>query len=74
MNAIIPTPATLLEAVGQLHLPPAADQHLQQLMDRNTEGQLSPAEVQELSGLAELSEKLSLVRAQALLLLGRKPQ
>lgn len=74
MTAFIPAPTTWIEAVGQLRLPPAADQHLQELMDRNTEGQLSPSETAELAALAELSENLSLVRGEALLLLGRKPQ
>lgn len=43
-------------------------------MDRNTEGFLTESERAELETLVELSEQLSLVRAQALQLLGRKPQ
>jgi hypothetical protein len=43
-------------------------------MDRNTEGLLTESERAELETLAELGEQLSLVRAQALQLLGRKPQ
>lgn len=74
MNAFIPAPTTWIESVGQLRLPPLTDQHLQSLMDRNTEGQLTPGETAELAALAELSERLSLVRAEALMLLGRKPQ
>jgi hypothetical protein len=42
-------------------------------MDRNNNGQLSPEEKTELEALAELSETISLVRAKALLILGRKP-
>lgn len=42
-------------------------------MDRNTEGLLQPAEKEELSALAALSEEISLLRAQALQLLGRHP-
>jgi hypothetical protein len=55
-------------------LPEQADRHLQQLMDRNNEGLLTDQERKELAALAELSEHLSLVRAEALHLLGRKPQ
>jgi hypothetical protein len=42
-------------------------------MDRNNEGELSPPEREELEALVELSERLSLVRAEALQLLGRGP-
>ena len=42
-------------------------------MDRNNDGRLSPAEREELEALAELSEKLSLLRAKVLVCLGRKP-
>jgi hypothetical protein len=63
-----------IEFVSELRLPPRANERLQQLMDRNTEGLLAEAERAELETLAELSEQLSLVRAQALQLLGRKPQ
>jgi hypothetical protein len=74
MNPFITAPTAWVEAVGQLCLPPAADQHMQRLMDRNTDGHLSQAEAAELAALVELSENLSLVRAEALQLLGRKPQ
>ncbi len=43
-------------------------------MDRNTEGDLTSPEREELESLVELSERLSLVRAEALQLLGREPQ
>ena len=46
---------------------------LQDLMDRNNEGKLTDQERADLAALAELSEQLSLVRAEALHLLGRKP-
>lgn len=42
-------------------------------MDRNTDGGLTAAEREELEALVELSETLSLVRAQALDVLGRQP-
>ncbi len=43
-------------------------------MDRNSNGQLGEAERAELESLAEMSERLSLVRAEAFHLLGRAPQ
>jgi hypothetical protein len=43
-------------------------------MDRNTEGELTTPEAEELEALVELSERLSLVRAEALQLLGREPR
>jgi len=74
MSSIIPAPAEWVATVGDLRLPTKADERLQQLMDRNNEGALSAAERGELEALAELSERLSLVRAEALQLLGRGPQ
>ena len=74
MAITIPAPAEWVEAVGDLRLPSKADVRLQQLMDRNNEGQLSTAERDELEALVELSERLSLVRAEALQLLGRGPR
>jgi hypothetical protein len=43
-------------------------------MSRNTEGRLSPEEKEELEVLVELSESFSMVRVQALQLLGRRPE
>jgi hypothetical protein len=63
-----------IETVSNLRLPPAADRRLQELMDRNNEGSLTEAERVYLEELVELSETLSLVRAEALSLLGCKPQ
>jgi hypothetical protein len=64
----------MVEAVASLRFPPRADRRLQRLMDRNTQGLLSSEEKEELETLVELSESLSLVRAQALRLLGRQPE
>ena len=47
-----------------------ADKRLQTLMDRNNSGQLTPDEREEFQALADLSETISLVRADALHLLG----
>jgi hypothetical protein len=71
MNATIDAPLEWVQTVGQLRLPAKTDARLQELMDRNNEGALSPAERAELDSLVELSEQLSLVRAEALHLLGR---
>ncbi len=73
MSAVVEAPVDLIEAVAGLRFPESADRMLQQLMDRNNEGKLNSEEVTKLEALAELSETLSLVRAQALHLLGRKP-
>ena len=74
MGATVSVPVEWIEFVSDLRLPPRANERLQQLMDRNTEGLLTESERAELDTLVELSEQLSLVRAQALHLLGRKPQ
>lgn len=66
-------PHELADAVAALRLTPKADQRLQELMNRNTNGLLTDREREELETLAEMSENISLVRAKALLFLGRKP-
>jgi hypothetical protein len=71
--AVIPAPSDWVEAVSRLKLPPRADRRLQELMDRNNEGRLTEAERADLETLVEMSEELSLIRAEALRLLGRKP-
>jgi len=43
-------------------------------MDRNNEGLLQGSETAELEALVELSEQISLVRAEALQILGKQPQ
>ena len=73
MSAVIQAPREMVEAVAALRLPPTADQRLQKLMDRNTYGVLTPDEREELEALVDWSASISLVRADALLLLGRKP-
>ena len=73
MGATVAAPVEWVESVSDLRLPSRANERLQQLMDRNTEGLLTEAERAEFEALVELSEQLSLVRAQALYLLGRTP-
>jgi hypothetical protein len=67
----IEAPLELVTSVADLRFPPKIDAQLQSLMDRNTEGQLSEPEREELEALVELSETISLLRVQALLCLRR---
>jgi len=73
MGVEISMPSDFVESPCQLRLPVRTDDRLQVLMDRNTEGQLTPEERNELESLADLSETLSLIRARALSSLGRRP-
>jgi hypothetical protein len=74
MSAVIETPVEMVEAVADLHLPPKTNRRLQDLMDRNTNGALTPDEREQLEALVELSETIAIVRSQALHLLKRSPQ
>jgi hypothetical protein len=74
VSAIIEAPADWVETVSSLRLPARADRRLQHLMDRNTEGALTVDERTEMETLVDVSEELSLVRAEALRLLGRRPE
>ena len=73
MNSTIAAPIDWIEAVGNLRFPLKADHRLQELMDRNNEGLLQESEREELEALVELSERLSLVRGEALQILGKQP-
>jgi hypothetical protein len=73
VNSTIAAPIEWVEAVGNLHFPSKADRRLQELMDRNNDGLLKNSERKELETLVELSEKLSLVRGEALHILGKQP-
>jgi hypothetical protein len=74
MGAVVEAPREMVEAVAALRLPPTTDRRLRILMDRNTDGLLTAEEREELQAMAELSERISLIRAEALHLLGRSPQ
>jgi hypothetical protein len=74
VNSTIAAPVDWIETVGNLRFPLKADHHLQELMDRNNEGLLQASETAELEALVELSEQISLVRAEALQILGKQPQ
>ena len=73
MNSTIAAPINWIESVGNLRFPSKADHRLQELMGRNNEGHLQNSEREELEAWVELSEQLSLVRAEALQILGKKP-
>ncbi len=70
--ATLPAPRSWVKSVSELRLPAEADRRLTELMDRNTEGKLSASDREELSSLVEVSEMLSLVRTDALILLNRR--
>jgi predicted house-cleaning noncanonical NTP pyrophosphatase (MazG superfamily) len=67
----IATPIALVTSVAEFRFSPKLNAKLQELMDRNTEGQLSEAEQEELAALVELSETIALLRGEALRVLGR---
>ena len=71
---VVSAPTDWVEFVSELRLPPRTDRRLQELMDRNNEGELEESERAELESLVEVSETLSLARAKALELLGRTPR
>jgi hypothetical protein len=73
MSAVVQAPLEMVEAVASLRLPGRTDRRLQDLMDRNNEGRLTATEREDLEALVELRETISLIRAKALHLLGRKP-
>jgi hypothetical protein len=73
MVAFVEAPRQLVETMAEMRFPARTDRRMQSLMDRNNEGQLNGDEKEELESLVELSESISLIRAQALRLLGRRP-
>jgi hypothetical protein len=74
MATVISAPVEWIESVGELKLPDKTNKRLQELMDLNNEGELSDSERRELEALVELSERLSLIRSEALHLLGKNPE
>ena len=69
MSQTIEIPLELLEEMARLELPPAAQRALARLMDKNTEGELSPEDREELRALVELNERVSLLKGRAMLVL-----
>jgi hypothetical protein len=74
VSSTIAAPVDWIETVGNLRFPSKADHRLQELMDRNNEGLLKQFEKEELEALVELSERLALVRGEALQILGKQPK
>jgi len=73
VNSTIAAPIEWVKPVVILHFPSKADHRLQELMHRNNEGPLDESEREELAALVELSERLSLLRGEALQILGKRP-
>ena len=69
MTAVLQAPREVVEAVAALRVPPRTDRKLQELMDRNNDGQLSGDELEDLESLVELSESIGIVRAKAIKIL-----
>lgn len=73
MGAEEQVPHELLEQIAAFRLPEKTDRRLQNLMDRNNDGQLAQSEREELESLVEVTQEISLLRAKALRILGRRP-
>jgi hypothetical protein len=73
MTTMMETPRELVQSIADMRLPIKMDTRLTHLLDRNNEGDLTLIEREELESLVELSETLSLLRARALQVLGRRP-
>ena len=73
VSKTIETPIEVLEDMCELRFPDRTNERMQHLMDRNNEGLLTPPEREELESYVEVSQRMSLVRAHALRLLGRGP-
>ncbi|MBX9679066.1 MAG: hypothetical protein K2X38_09910 [Gemmataceae bacterium] len=69
MSAVVEAPIDLMQTMSHLRLPESIDRRLQELMDLNNDGALTPQELIELTSLVELNEDLSICRASAMLLL-----
>jgi hypothetical protein len=74
MTAMLEAPRQLIQSFADVRLPIKTDSRMQLLMSRNNEGLLSDTERDEFESLVELSESLSLLRANALLALGQHPK
>jgi len=74
MKTTIETPIKLVEELANLRFTARMNRRLQKLMDRNSDGMLTAAERDELATMVDLSETMSLFKAQALRILGRKPK
>ena len=73
MPTSVSVPKSWVASVGRLALPKRTQRRMQALMDGNNEGRLTQSERLELATLVEWSEKVSLIRADALEFLGSRP-
>lgn len=62
----------LVESVSRLSFSEGMNRRIQNLITRNSDGQLSKGEREELASLVEMSESIAIVRVEALRLLGRR--
>lgn len=69
MSDSVLIPVSWVRAIVELPFPSSVDDRLQELMDGNTEGQLTPHELLELEELVGWSQQMSLVKAQARIVL-----
>lgn len=67
------SPTAVLEEVADLNFPPETEARMTWLMDRNSDGALTATERDELTALVNWGHRISLLRARALLVLGRRP-
>ena len=70
----IPVPKSFLEEIVAMKFPEETDERLQHLMDKNNEGELNEIERTEFKAYVRISELMSLLKARAYLLLGRRPK
>ena len=63
----------MIEELAALKMPPQTDRRMQSLMDLNNDGALTADGLNELESLVALSEQLSLLKTQAMILLRPKP-
>ncbi len=73
-NATLPAPRRMIEELAALKMPSKTDQRMQVLMDRNTEGELTEDGQLELESLVALSEHLSYLKTEAMILLRPRPE
>jgi hypothetical protein len=69
---MVPTPRELLEQMADLRFDPGTEARLEDLMDRNNFGELNEAEREELARYVALNQRMSIIRGQAMLVLGRQ--
>ena len=67
-----PTPREFLEQAADLEFDPGIDARMQDLMERHNFGELTETERRELAGYVALNQRMSIIRGQAMLILGRK--